>query len=97
MEFKVLERFDLFENDGIHLDGLRKTTKEFNMCIQLPSWELKPEIFEVYFENFAGRAINIYMAVTNLPVRPIVNCIREKIFTVTVAKRQAAIAHARNV
>jgi hypothetical protein len=40
MEIKFLERFDLFQNDDIHLDGLRKTMKEFILCIQLPNWEL---------------------------------------------------------
>jgi hypothetical protein len=84
MEIKVLERYDLFQNDGIHLDGLRKTMKEFNLYIQLPSWELNPGIFQVYFENFTGKAINIYMAVTKLSIRPFVNFIRKSIFTFTV-------------
>jgi len=56
MEIKILKPLDLFQNDGIHLDWLRKTMKEFSLCIQLPSWELKPGIFQLHFENFTGRA-----------------------------------------
>ena len=69
IEIQVLERIDLFQNDDILLDGLRKTTKEFSLCIQLPSWELNPGIFQVYFENFTGRAMKLYVTVTKLRIR----------------------------
>ena len=82
MEIKALERFDLFQNDDIHLDGLKKTMKEFSLSIQLVTWELNPGIFQVHFENFTGRAINPYMAVTKLPIQPF-NFIRQSIFTLT--------------
>jgi hypothetical protein len=80
MEIKVLERFDLFQNYGIHLDRLRKTS----LCIQLPSWKLKFGIFQVYFENFKGTAIKLYMAITKLSVRPFINFIRQSKFIFNV-------------
>jgi len=86
MEIKVVKGFDLFQKHGIRLDGLRKTMKEFSLCIQLPSWELNPGIFQVYFENFTGRAKNLSMVVTNLLIRPFINFIRQNTFTVTVEK-----------
>jgi hypothetical protein len=41
-------------------------------CIQLPSWELKPGILQLHFKTFTEEAINLHMAVTNLPMRPFI-------------------------
>jgi hypothetical protein len=58
--------------------------RKSSVCVFIPNLELKPGIFQLHFENFSGRAKeNLYMAVTNLPMRPFMNFIRQTIFTVT--------------
>lgn len=54
MEIKVLERFDPFQNDGIHLDGLKKTMKRVQFEYSATKLGVKSRNIPSIFRKFYG-------------------------------------------